>query len=83
MIVIQVVGQVTNSDKQLNSPALSDPGRESTKRAAERVFSCIIGSQTSALENSIIIIMTEGELHCIDIKVVKLGETSVPLHGLL
>ena len=51
MIVIQVVGQVTNSDKQLNSPALSDPGRESTKRAAERVFSCFTGSQTSALEN--------------------------------
>ena len=37
---------------RLNNPALSDPGRESTKRAAERVFSCFTGSQTSALENS-------------------------------
>ena len=47
VIVFQVVRQVTNSDKQLNSPALSDPGREK----AERVFSCFTGSQTSALEN--------------------------------
>ena len=65
---------------RLNSLALSDPGRERQKEPREKSSrTCFTGSQTSALENSIIIIITEGELHCIDIKVVKLGETSLPV----